>query len=35
MYYNQLERIKEHLEWYNSAEKVTQTQLKSIKGNLL
>ena len=34
-YYNQQERIKEQLEWYNSAEKVTQTQLKSIKGNLL
>ena len=34
-YYNQQERIKEQLEWYNSAEKVTQTQLQSIKGNLL
>ena len=34
-YYAQQERIKEQLEWYNSAEKVTQTQLKSIKGNLL
>ena len=57
-YYNQQERIKEQLEWYNNSEeltpfeeeleikkyiqdnpitpeKVTQTQLKSIKGNLL
>ena len=34
-YYEQQERIKEQLEWYNSAEKVTQTQLKSIKGDLL
>ena len=57
-YYEQQERIKEQLEWYNNSEelttfqeelevkkyiqdnpiapeKVTQTQLKSIKGNLL
>ena len=34
-YYEQQERIKEQLEWYNSAEKVTLNQLQSIKSNLL